>query len=59
MHENGFKGLWTVEYSLAKCMQAFLVLEAFDVDSVAGTPFLLITPQGESYVCRAWPLRLS
>lgn len=35
MYENVFKRLWMVESSLANCMQAFLVLGTFDVDSVA------------------------
>jgi hypothetical protein len=38
MYENVFKCLWMVESSLAKCMQAFLILVTFDVDSVAQRP---------------------
>lgn len=39
MHENVFERLWMVESSLAKCMQAFLILGMlFDVDSVARSP---------------------
>lgn len=38
MHESGFERLWTVESLLGKCMQAFLILGMFDVDSVARSP---------------------
>lgn len=67
MDENVFKCLQTVEPSLANCMQTFLVLGTFDVDSVAQRPpvlKLLWLCHRESAVhtellCRAWLLRLS